>query len=157
MVAQNVERGTGELVRNGFDRDDAVGLCSLLVVKPLGLGVVLGREVSGLDEGPRQILVAVLGVVVSLLLSIRESGCVDAAGVRSKVAGTGEAVHVASLVHDRQPEDLANASDGEQELELGAQARLGQDHALDQASLFGEYIDDFERRGEGKSEVFVFV
>src|SRR5229473_3343902 len=85
-VVQHVKGGTGQLVRDRFDRHDRVGLPGLSIEVALCLGIETHREVSRFDKGPGQILVAVLRVVVRLLLAVRQTARLYTPAVRSEVA-----------------------------------------------------------------------
>src|ERR1700756_712280 len=72
LVFDNVITSPTQLVSHRFDRRYAVGLGFLPLVEALDLRVVPNREVGRLHIGPRQILVAVLGIALAFFLAVSD-------------------------------------------------------------------------------------
>jgi hypothetical protein len=66
-------------VRHRLDGDHRQAAGAFLLIPALDRRVVAHREVRRLDEGPRQILVAALGVALTLFLAVRLARAVDRA------------------------------------------------------------------------------
>jgi hypothetical protein len=132
---EDVKRSAGKLVGHGVDRDDLLRLRCLLVVVALRIGVVAHREVGRFVKRPTEVRVAVLRVVPGLHLAVREPLGIDAATVGGEVADRAEPLHRAGLVHDRETEDLPDASAGLDKFELLSQPRLLQHAPLEELDL----------------------
>ena len=65
VVAQDVERGTRQLVRHRFQRDHAVRLLAFALVPGTDRRAAPDREVRRFDEGAAQVPVAALGVAAA--------------------------------------------------------------------------------------------
>ena len=108
-LLQNVEARPCQLVRQRLDRHHVVCLGFLAFVEPFGLGAEAQREVGRFDEGPGQVLVAVLGVAFAFLLAVADALAIDAARVGGEVADVGEAVDRPRLQQDRGRQHAADA------------------------------------------------
>ena len=84
---QNVEARPRQLVPQRLDRDHVVRLRLLALVEPFRFRAVAQREIGRLDEGPGEVLVAVLGVPFRLLLAVTGAHAIYAARVGGEVAG----------------------------------------------------------------------
>src|SRR5205823_14332073 len=108
LFAQHVIARPGQLVRQSLGRQDAIGLAFLAFIETLGLRAVPPREVRRLDEGPGEILVAVLGIAFTFLLLVALAYAIHAPAVRTEVAHLGKACRGAHLEHDRGGERVAD-------------------------------------------------
>src|ERR1700680_3447334 len=68
--AQHVVARSRQLVRQSLGRQDAIALALLAFIEALGLRAVAPGEVRRLDEGPGEVLVAVLGIAFTFLLVV---------------------------------------------------------------------------------------
>lgn len=108
-LLQDVVTGARQLVCQRLGSDDVVGLGFLAVMEALGLGAKAPGEVRRLDEGPGEILVAVLDVAFAFLLAIAGEHAVDAARVGRKVADVGKPIDRTGLQNNDGRERLADA------------------------------------------------
>ncbi len=140
-VREDIPDGFGYLAAQRLLRDDGVGFRCLAVVPALRPRVVTPDEVGRFDEGPCQVAVAALAVVLTLLLPVAGSRGFDHAAVAGKVFWTREAADVADLQHDRHGQDLSDARDAAELREAGQRAGAGQHVLLDSCDASPECVD----------------
>src|SRR5205823_8562599 len=70
LVARDEEAGPSQLVRQRLESQDRVRLIGLAVVVTIRDIIIADGKGGGIDEGPRQIRIAVLDVSFALLLAV---------------------------------------------------------------------------------------
>src|SRR6266576_1962251 len=109
LVAQHVVAGPRQLVRQSLDRQDAVRLALLAIIKALGLRTVAHGEFRRLHKRPGEVLVPVPGVAFTLLLAIAFPQAVYTATVGTEIAYLCKSTDRSGLEHYRGRQCLANA------------------------------------------------
>ena len=101
-----------ELVRHRLDRHRTVAFSLLPLIEPSRGLTVTHCEIRCLDESPREVTVAVLGIALALLLAVGYVRAAHTAAVRGVIAHIREAIDAARLQQDDGGQHLADPVNG---------------------------------------------
>ena len=89
-----------------FDRQHAMALGFLSLVKPSDPRLIAHRKVGRFHKCPGQILIPVLGVALAFAFAVADLLTAYTPTVRSEVSHTAKSPDVSGLKHDRERENL---------------------------------------------------
>lgn len=152
-ISQHVERGPRELVRerlHGY-HGHAPGLLAL--IEASRLRTAAHGNSSSLDEDPREVLVAVLGIAFAFLHAVRDAPAFNAPTVGTELADSAETGNGARLQHDRGCECHSDAGCSFEDCELGTQFYFAMKYLLDYPDPCLQSAHDREVCGQGSLDM----